>query len=1148
MEVSQRLHSPGGYHKGARAVGGQADGGPQGECGEPDETLQGEIRQPDWGSQRDHPNKELQGEGFKPDRGLQGEGAPQGKGPHGEGSQTSQSSEGEDGRALTEIRAAWEVYADPRAIKAQASGKNEGHAADKVARVLMCATSDQSECHEVCTSGQNEGDQCASLSINDQNEGMRLNRGSTNGHLECHKCTRVSTSDQIESHNGTRASTVDLQDGHRGTRRSSSDQSEGHSGTKESMSDQSDRHSSVRGPLSGQSEGNCGGRASTSEQSEGPNNHIARGSLWVPSGHAEDHRVARESVWEASDEREIHHEHMVTRGLTWDSCDQREIHTDHRAMRVPVWDASDQTEDLRTTRGLTWDTAHHRNAYNNHIASRGSSWEACDQMDNPTDHLTARGSWTATGQWQIHNDHRGIPWEMTGQRENHTDHRSSRASWEPVDQNGGHCDLRSVRRPWESTDQQNCPNDIGHRENACRASWEAQCIQNKGLTDRRTTIRGLWETEQSTGHQTDHRVSSRGSWEGTEQNKIQNDNNQGAMSSRGSWGDADQSKVHSDADLRMFPSSGSWGTSGDSQVTITREEECKTKDALEDNIGYGTKGMYVIVKEGAIKTEHMEEMKSGKLLVEDERERLEAATVSKPPAPNGYLHPQSKEVLLAQEPSVFGATSQDLRIPLTLHPVPPGTRIQFQTPSASSEVIRLTKMPLTPVPIKMQSLMEPSVKIETKDVPLTVLPSDAGMPDTPFSKDRNGHVKRPMNAFMVWARIHRPALAKANPAANNAEISVQLGLEWNKLSEDQKKPYYDEAQKIKDKHREEFPGWVYQPRPGKRKRFPLNVSNVFSGTTQNLITTNATALYPYRSPAYSVVIPTLTHTVGEAPPPLQMPAPSLQRTAPITLFQPSTGNSSQISAQAPSLPLRPQITPQHSVLPTQTEPLHNLPVSCSAPVRPMERTVSVSVENSVRNTSADSSVHPRFAASDVHPSKEYTGASTCSRAAPIPHPHVYQPAPLSHPASLFGGPPRFSFHHPYFLPGPHYFPSSTCPYSRPPFGYGDFANPVPECLGFYEDRYQKHEAMFSALNRDYPFREYGDERPQSEDSRSCESLEGMSYYNSHSGEDYLNSMPQLDIGALENVFSAPTSAPSRIQRVNVTDSEEEEEGKVLRDL
>lgn len=85
----------------------------------------------------------------------------------------------------------------------------------------------------------------------------------------------------------------------------------------------------------------------------------------------------------------------------------------------------------------------------------------------------------------------------------------------------------------------------------------------------------------------------------------------------------------------------------------------------------------------------------------------------------------------------------------------------------------------------------------------------SGIPDTPFSKDRDGHVKRPMNAFMVWARIHRPALAKANPAANNAEISVQLGLEWNKLTEEQKKPYYDEAQKIKEKHREEFPGTEY---------------------------------------------------------------------------------------------------------------------------------------------------------------------------------------------------------------------------------------------------------------------------------------------------------------------------------------------------
>lgn len=68
------------------------------------------------------------------------------------------------------------------------------------------------------------------------------------------------------------------------------------------------------------------------------------------------------------------------------------------------------------------------------------------------------------------------------------------------------------------------------------------------------------------------------------------------------------------------------------------------------------------------------------------------------------------------------------------------------------------------------------------------------------------HIKRPMNAFMVWARIHRPALSKANPMANNADISVQLGHEWSRLSEEQKTPYYEAARKLKDKHRQAYPG------------------------------------------------------------------------------------------------------------------------------------------------------------------------------------------------------------------------------------------------------------------------------------------------------------------------------------------------------
>ena len=78
-------------------------------------------------------------------------------------------------------------------------------------------------------------------------------------------------------------------------------------------------------------------------------------------------------------------------------------------------------------------------------------------------------------------------------------------------------------------------------------------------------------------------------------------------------------------------------------------------------------------------------------------------------------------------------------------------------------------------------------------------------------------VKRPMNAFMIWARLYRSTIAKRYPNANNAEISVKLGEIWNELSTEQQRPYFDEATRLKEKHRTEHPNWVYQPRPSKRR-------------------------------------------------------------------------------------------------------------------------------------------------------------------------------------------------------------------------------------------------------------------------------------------------------------------------------------------
>ncbi|XP_061194730.1 uncharacterized protein LOC133202875 [Saccostrea echinata] len=83
--------------------------------------------------------------------------------------------------------------------------------------------------------------------------------------------------------------------------------------------------------------------------------------------------------------------------------------------------------------------------------------------------------------------------------------------------------------------------------------------------------------------------------------------------------------------------------------------------------------------------------------------------------------------------------------------------------------------------------------------------------------NRNGKIKRPMNAFMLWAREFRGKLAEQMPNASNAEISVGLGQVWANLPASEKQYFYLEAERIKNQHRRDFPGWVYQPNITKRQ-------------------------------------------------------------------------------------------------------------------------------------------------------------------------------------------------------------------------------------------------------------------------------------------------------------------------------------------
>ncbi|KAM6968319.1 protein capicua homolog [Aplochiton taeniatus] len=113
--------------------------------------------------------------------------------------------------------------------------------------------------------------------------------------------------------------------------------------------------------------------------------------------------------------------------------------------------------------------------------------------------------------------------------------------------------------------------------------------------------------------------------------------------------------------------------------------------------------------------------------------------------------------------------------------------------------------PFFPSVLPEPLLSAPPVKRRTQS--LSALPKD-GDKNSPGKREKD-HIRRPMNAFMIFSKRHRALVHQRHPNQDNRTVSKILGEWWYALGPKEKQKYHDLAFQVKEAHFKAHPDWKW---------------------------------------------------------------------------------------------------------------------------------------------------------------------------------------------------------------------------------------------------------------------------------------------------------------------------------------------------